>query len=122
MKLWVGTSGFQYPEWRGSFYPEKLSTLKMLPYYAEHFPTTEMNYTFRRMPTVQILERWVMATPLEFKFSLKTPQEVTHFRRLLGCGKLVAAFCNTLLTLAIDQRSDELTSFGDLGERREVDP
>ncbi|HXT39973.1 MAG TPA: DUF72 domain-containing protein [Candidatus Angelobacter sp.] len=97
--LWVGTSGFQYPEWRGSFYPDKLPISKMLPYYAEHFPTTEINYTFRRMPTVEILERWVIATPLEFKFTLKAPQEITHFRRLRDCEKVLGAFCNTLPAL-----------------------
>jgi uncharacterized protein YecE (DUF72 family) len=97
--LWVGTSGFQYPEWRGSFYPDKLPTAKMLPYYAEHFSTTEINYTFRRMPTVEILERWVVATPVEFKFTLKAPQEITHFRRLRDCQKVVTTFCDTLPAL-----------------------
>ncbi len=97
--IWIGTSGFQYPEWRGSFYPEAIPTAKMLPYYAEHFPTTEINYTFRRMPTVQMLERWVAATQPAFRFSLKAPQQVTHFRRLRDCEKTVAAFCQTLQAL-----------------------
>jgi hypothetical protein len=52
----IGTSGFQYPEWKGLFYPEKFSTAKMLPYYAERFPTTEINYTFNRIPTVKVLD------------------------------------------------------------------
>ena len=71
----------------------------MLPYYGEHFSTTEINYTFRRLPTVQVLERWVMATPPEFKFSLKAPQEITHFQRLRDCAKVLTAFCNTLPAL-----------------------
>ena len=95
----VGTSGFQYKEWKGSFYPEKLPVAKMLPWYAEHFPTTEINYTFRRMPTVEILERWAMATPNTFKFSLKAPQKVTHFRKLRDCEELVATFSSVLQTL-----------------------
>ena len=46
MAIWVGTSGYNYPEWKGSFYPETLPAAKMLPYYAERFPTVEINYTF----------------------------------------------------------------------------
>jgi uncharacterized protein YecE (DUF72 family) len=48
--LWVGTSGYNYPEWKGSFYPEKFPAAKMLPYYAERFSSVEINYTFYRMP------------------------------------------------------------------------
>ena len=50
MNVWVGTSGYNYPEWKGSFYPETLPAAKMLPYYAERFPTVEINYTFYRAP------------------------------------------------------------------------
>ena len=50
MAIWVGTSGYNYPEWRGSFYPEKLPTAKMLPFYAERLATVEINYTFYRSP------------------------------------------------------------------------
>ena len=50
MAIWVGTSGYNYPEWKGTFYPETLSSAKMLPYYAERFPTVEINYTFYRAP------------------------------------------------------------------------
>ena len=56
MKFWIGTSGFQHSEWRGEFYPEKLPASKMLPFYAERFPTTEINYTFRRTPSGKTIE------------------------------------------------------------------
>ena len=52
--IWVGTSGYNYPEWKGSFYPAKLAAAKMLPYYAARFPTVEINYTFYRMPTEKL--------------------------------------------------------------------
>ena len=65
MGLWVGTSGYAYPEWRGSFYPEKMQTAKMLPYYAERFPTVEINYTFYRAPTEKIVDGWNRATRSE---------------------------------------------------------
>ena len=59
----VGTSGYNYPEWRGSFYPEKFRTNKMLEYYAERFNTVEINYTFYRMPTAVLLEGWAAERP-----------------------------------------------------------
>ena len=52
----VGTSGYNYPEWKGSFYPADLAAAKMLPYYAARFPTVEINYTFRQLPKAATLE------------------------------------------------------------------
>ena len=80
MNVWVGTSGYNYPEWKGSFYPETLPAAKMLPYYAERFPTVEINYTFYRAPTEKILTGWSAATPERFKLTLKAP-EADHARR-----------------------------------------
>ena len=86
MNSWVGTSGFQYPEWKGHFYPEKLPAAKMLPFYAERFQTTEINYTFRRTPSGKTIENWCELTPPRFAFSLKAPQRVTHFAKLQNCS------------------------------------
>ena len=95
----VGTSGFQYPEWKGAFYPETLSTAKMLPYYAGRFSTTEINYSFRRIPSEKTLTNWSAATPSQFRFSLKAPQEITHFRKLRDCEDVLERFCEALKTL-----------------------
>jgi uncharacterized protein YecE (DUF72 family) len=92
MNSWIGTSGFQYPEWKGYFYPEKLPAAKMLSYYAERFPTTEINYTFRRIPSGKTIENWCELTPERFKFSLKAPQRVTHFAKLQNCGETLRYF------------------------------
>ena len=73
MSIWVGTSGYNYPEWRGSFYPEKLAASKMLPYYAERFPTVEINYTFYRMPNEKLVGGWAAQTPSPYKLTLKAP-------------------------------------------------
>ncbi|PZC46316.1 MAG: Uncharacterized conserved protein YecE, DUF72 family [Chloroflexi bacterium] len=54
----IGTSGYNYPEWRGSFYPEGFSTTKMLAYYAERFGTVEINYSFYRLPSEKALDGW----------------------------------------------------------------
>src|SRR5687767_12592387 len=82
MAIHIGTSGYNYPEWRGTFYPEKFPTGKMLPYYAERFGTVEINYTFYRMPSAKTIAGWDAETPASFAFALKAPQRITHFARL----------------------------------------
>ena len=78
----VGTSGYNYPEWKGSFYPSDLSAAKMLPYYASKFRTVEINYTFYRMPTPKIVAGWAAQVPPGFRFTLKAPKRITHDKRL----------------------------------------
>jgi uncharacterized protein YecE (DUF72 family) len=90
--IWIGTSGFQYPEWKGLFYPEKLSAKKMLGYYAQHFPTTESNYTFRSLPSAKTIANWAAETPANFRFSLKAPQAITHFKKLRDCDATLETF------------------------------
>jgi uncharacterized protein YecE (DUF72 family) len=99
MQLWVGTSGYNYPEWRGSFYPEKMSAAKMLPYYAERFATVEINYTFYRVPNTKILAGWQAQTPPDFRLTLKAPKRITHIAKLRDCGELLAYFLKTAATL-----------------------
>jgi len=78
----IGTSGFSYKEWVGSFYPARTPGNKMLAYYAARMPTVEINYTFRAMPRPQMLEGWVSQTPADFRFALKASQRITHLARL----------------------------------------
>jgi len=92
VNYWVGTSGFQYAEWKGTFYPEDLPAAKMLPFYAERFLTTEINYTFHRIPAPKTIENWCKLTPTHFRFSLKAPQKVTHFAKLRNCSDTVDYF------------------------------
>ena len=99
MAMWVGTSGYNYPEWRGSFYPEKFPTNKMLAYYAERFNTVEVNYTFYRMPTETLLGGWASGTPEGFTFTLKAPRRITHDSKLQRCEELTEAFCRIASTL-----------------------
>jgi uncharacterized protein YecE (DUF72 family) len=99
MAIWVGTSGYNYPEWKGSFYPETLPAAKMLPYYAERFPTVEINYTFYRAPNEKILLGWSHATPERFRFTLKAPRRITHDARLRDCGDRVRQFIETSAAL-----------------------
>jgi uncharacterized protein YecE (DUF72 family) len=99
MSSWIGTSGFQYPEWKGGFYPEKMPASGMLQYYAERFSGTEINYTFRSLPSAATIVRWLDATPARFRFALKAPQKVTHFARLKNCGETLAAFAAAVTPL-----------------------
>jgi uncharacterized protein YecE (DUF72 family) len=92
MNLYVGTSGYSYKEWKGTFYPRKLPATQMLPFYGEHFRTVEINYTFKRLPTALILEKWAGAVPAAFQFALKAPQQITHVKRLQDAGDAVSSF------------------------------
>jgi uncharacterized protein YecE (DUF72 family) len=91
--IWIGTSGYNYPEWKGSFYPADLSAAKMLPYYAARFPTVEINYTFYRMPNEKIVSGWAAQTPTPYRLTLKAPRRITHDSRLKNAGSAVSAFC-----------------------------
>ena len=95
----VGTSGFNYPEWKGRFYPGDLRPAAMLAYYAERFGTVEINATFYRMPTRKLVEGWASQVPPTFSFSLKAPRRITHDRRLKDCRDLVRGFCDVAGTL-----------------------
>jgi len=97
--IWIGTSGYNYPEWRGSFYPVNLPAGQMLPYYAARFPTVEINYTFYRMPNEKLVGGWAAQTPSPFKLTLKAPRRITHDSRLKDCEPLVAMFCHVAGTL-----------------------
>ena len=95
MAVWIGTSGYNYPEWRGSFYPEKLPPARMLPYYAERFSTVEIDYSFYRMPNAKTVAGWVAATPERFIFVLKAPKRITHDARLKDVDEPLRYFVDT---------------------------
>src|ERR1043166_3558427 len=92
MQVLVGTSGYSYAPWKGSFYPEKLPAAKMLAYYASQLPTVEINNTFYRMPAADLLQRWGAETPEGFSFVLKSPKRITHEKRLADVGDTVKRF------------------------------
>jgi uncharacterized protein YecE (DUF72 family) len=92
MTAFVGTSGYDYPEWSGRFYPKGLPKAKRLPFYASHFGACEINGTFYRKPTAAQVRGWAAQVPAAFRFALKAWQRITHQRRLRACGRDVAAF------------------------------
>lgn len=83
MPLLVGTSGFDYRDWRGPFYPRYLRSTERLAFYAERFRTVELNVTFYRMPTADAFRGWRDAVPDDFVFAVKASRYLTHVRRLL---------------------------------------
>lgn len=92
MRLHVGTSGFAYKEWKGSFYPKDLSAEKMLAFYSSRFNAVEINNTFYRFPRRELLQGWAAQAPAGFTFVLKAPQRITHIRRLKEVSEPVAEF------------------------------
>jgi len=99
LRLHVGTSGYNFPEWRGSFYPPKLATAKWLAYYAQQLGTVEINYTFYRMPNAKTIAGWDAATPEGFNFVLKAPQRITHIARLKNIDDPLRFFVETIRKL-----------------------
>ena len=99
MRIRVGTSGYSYREWKGSFYPEKLKNADMLRYYAERFSAVEINNTFYRMPKASVLEAWGEQVPTDFLFVLKASQQITHRKRLKDAGEPLAYLLETAATL-----------------------
>src|SRR5439155_3409069 len=99
MRIRVGTSGWSYKEWKGHFYPEKLAAKDMLHYYAERFPTVEVNNTFYRMPNPATLESWSAEVPSDFAFVLKASKRITHDKRLKEVGDSVAYLLRTAAAL-----------------------
>jgi uncharacterized protein YecE (DUF72 family) len=92
MNLYVGTSGYSYREWKGTFYPKGLPTKQMLRYYGERFRTVEINSTFKGMPKASDLEGWAAAVAADFKFVLKAPMHITHRKRLKNASDSVSRF------------------------------
>ena len=93
--LYVGTSGFSYPGWRGSFYPEKARPAEFLERYSERLPSVELNNTFYRLPSEEQLRAWAERTPSGFRFAVKMSRRITHF----GGLDLVETFCERVRAL-----------------------
>ena len=90
--IWVGTSGWQYRDWRGAFYPDRLPQREWLGYFASRFPTVEVNNSFYRLPEASSFRRWREETPRGFLVTVKASRYVTHIRRLRDARDSVELF------------------------------
>jgi uncharacterized protein YecE (DUF72 family) len=99
MRIRIGTSGFSYKEWKGTFYPEDLPPSEMLRFYSGRFSSVEINNTFYRMPQASVLSGWAEQVPDGFTFALKASQRITHRSRLKEAGDAVRFFFGVATTL-----------------------
>jgi len=99
MAIYIGTSGWVYPHWEGVFYPESLSSKDKLKYFSQHFKTTEVNYSFYRLPKPNSYKNWYSQTPGDFLFSIKASRFITHIKRLKGVRPAWKAFIKNALNL-----------------------
>ena len=99
MKLNVGTSGYSYKGWKGSFYPERIPAKEMLGFYASRLLAVEINNTFYRMPKVSVLETWASQVPADFRFAIKASRRITHFKRLKEVGDEIGYLLQTTRAL-----------------------
>jgi uncharacterized protein YecE (DUF72 family) len=99
LKIHVGTSGWSYPEWKGSFYPLDLPAAKMLRFYASRFSTVEVNNSFYRTPSERVLAGWAEQVPPHFRFVMKASRRITHYRRLANVDDSLGYFLRAVTLL-----------------------
>ncbi len=109
--IWIGCSGWNYPDWVGPFYPEGMAQADYLSWYADRFPIVEVDSTFYRVPSKGMVQGWRDKTPGGFKFALKVPQVITHQKLLRGCESEVDEFVAAILPLG-DKLSSALLQLG----------
>jgi uncharacterized protein YecE (DUF72 family) len=96
MKWHIGCSGFHYKHWKGVFYPDKLAQTKWFSYYCEHFKTVELNVTFYRFPKLSFLQKWYDNSPAGFRFAVKAPRAITHYKQFINTTDMLSDFYNTV--------------------------
>lgn len=95
-KWWIGCSGFYYKEWREAFYPKGLPQRKWFEFYCESFNTVELNVTFYRFPKLEDLKSWYKRSPDDFRFTVKAPRLITHYKRFRNALRETRDFYNTV--------------------------
>ena len=96
MQVYIGCSGFYNKDWKEVFYPKGLAQSKWFDFYCTRFNTLELNTTFYRFPTVEMLKKWFDKSPADFKFSVKAPRLISHYKQLIDCEKLLDDFYGTI--------------------------
>lgn len=91
-KLHIGTSGWNYSDWKGLFYPEDVKSADWLSYYATQFDSTEVNSSFYHLPRATTIANWVLKVPAGFTFCVKVSRYITHIKRLKITDEDLAKF------------------------------
>ena len=97
--IYIGTSGWVYSDWQERFYPAELPGKERLSFYARHFGTTEVNYSFYRIPRPATYRNWAVQVPEKFLFAVKAHRSITHIRRLKNAGDVWKEFLKNALEL-----------------------
>ena len=92
----IGCSGFHYKDWKGHFYPDGLPQRLWFDFYCEHFKTLELNVTFYRFPQFSFLQNWYNKSPADFRFSVKAPRAITHYKKFNDTNDLITSFYDTI--------------------------
>lgn len=95
-KWFIGCSGFHYKHWKGIFYPEKLAQNKWFDFYCEHFNTLELNVTFYRFPQLSFLQTWYNKSTSSFRFAVKAPKAITHYKKFNDTERMLSDFYSTI--------------------------
>jgi uncharacterized protein YecE (DUF72 family) len=95
-EIYAGTSGWAYGSWRPRFYPANFGAGRFLSHYAGRLNSVEVNYTFGRRVSEELLQRWAAAVPEHFRFAVKAHRRITHSKRLRDAGALTAEFLASL--------------------------
>lgn len=103
MIYYTGCSGFYYHEWKHYFYPDQLPVKDWFQFYTEHFNTVEINASFYRLPRLLLLRRWYDSSPQDFRFSMKAPRMITHFKQFQDCATDLEQFYE-LCTLGLHEK------------------
>lgn len=96
----VGTSGWQYRDWKGDFYPGDVPQRRFLEHYATRFAATEVNVSFHRLPSESMIRGWLERTPKHFRFCLKLSRLITHNKRLRRCADVLGNFLERVAPLS----------------------
>jgi uncharacterized protein YecE (DUF72 family) len=96
VEIYAGTSGWAYGNWRPGFYPAKMGAARFLNHYAGRLNSVEVNYTFGRRVSVELLQRWAEAVPAHFRFAVKAHRRITHSKRLRDAAAATEEFLASL--------------------------
>jgi len=96
MEWHIGCSGFHYKHWKERFYPKGMPQNKWFGFYSSHFKTLELNVTFYRIPQLSFLQNWHRVSPPDFRFSVKAPRAITHYKQFHNSADLIISFYDTI--------------------------
>jgi len=111
MEWHIGCSGFHYKHWKGTFYPDDLPQRLWFEYYATHFKTLELNITFYQFPKLSVLQQWYQVAPPGFRFSVKAPRAITHFKQFHDTADMMQSFYDTIRSGLLEKLGPVLFQF-----------